>query len=161
MPERPTALTAAAGEHFVAYRLSQMGFPVALTRGGTPNIDLMVADPTGKTAVSIQVKTSSWARRFRKKDSWSYREWDVGRRGLSLEGDSILYAFVDLSSGDEGASPPAVFIVPSAKVAGFMKPDWSRFMFWIDEKDNAQYLERWDLVKAKLGGQPTVGDQWP
>lgn len=33
MPERPTALTAAAGEHFVAHRLSAMGYPVALTRG--------------------------------------------------------------------------------------------------------------------------------
>jgi hypothetical protein len=34
MPKRATALTGAAGEHFVAYKLSAMNYPVALTRGG-------------------------------------------------------------------------------------------------------------------------------
>lgn len=32
MPQRATALTSAAGEHFVAYKLSSFGYPVALTQ---------------------------------------------------------------------------------------------------------------------------------
>ena len=59
MPKRATTLTGAAGEHYVAYKLSLLGFPTALTRGGSPVIDLMVGDLTGENAVSIQVKASS------------------------------------------------------------------------------------------------------
>ena len=46
MPKRATTLTGAAGEHYVAYKLSLLGFPTALTRGGSPVIDLMVGDLT-------------------------------------------------------------------------------------------------------------------
>ena len=49
-----TALIAAAGEHFVAYRLSAMGYPVALTRAGSPTVDLMVGDLAGNAAISLQ-----------------------------------------------------------------------------------------------------------
>lgn len=40
MASRASTLTGAAGEHFIAYRLSAMGYPVALTRGGSPTVDL-------------------------------------------------------------------------------------------------------------------------
>jgi hypothetical protein len=60
MSRQSTALTAAAGEHYVAYKLSAMGYPVAMTRGGSPTLDLMVGDLSGHS-VSIQVKTSRWA----------------------------------------------------------------------------------------------------
>lgn len=51
-----TALIAAAGEHFGASRLSAMGYPVALTRGGSPTVDLMVGDVAGNAAISLQRK---------------------------------------------------------------------------------------------------------
>jgi len=57
MAKRATTLTGAAGEHYVAYKLSAMGYPTALTRGGSPVIDLMVGDLSGNGSVSIQVKT--------------------------------------------------------------------------------------------------------
>ncbi len=150
MPERATALTAAAGEHFVAYRMSGMGYPVALTRGGSPTVDLMVGDLSGNGTVSLQIKTANWAWRGRKrKPAESHWEWDVGKKGLSLRGDSIFYAFVDLRWG---ASPPApdVFIVPSSVVANYLKPGWSRYMFWIMEAERSSYLERWDLITKRL-----------
>lgn len=153
MPERATALTGAAGEHFVAYRLSAMGFPVALTRGGSPTVDLMVGDLGGSAAVSIQVKTSNRARRSSKTSPENnHWEWDVGRKGLNLRGDSIFYAFVDLRWKADKRAQPDVFVVPSRVVADkfALKPNRTRYMFWIMEADTGQYLERWDLITAML-----------
>lgn len=97
MPKRATALTGAAGEHFVAFQLSAMSYPVALTHGGSPTVDLMVGDLTGSATVSIQVKTSNGAwRAFKKKPENNHWEWDVGKKGVHLRGESIFHAFVDL-----------------------------------------------------------------
>ena len=151
MPERATALTAAAGEHFVAYRLSAMGFPVAMTRGGSPTIDLMVGSISGSTTTSIQVKTSNWAnRRFKKKPEKNSWEWDVGKKALEINSENIFYAFVDLRWDKAKNNTPIVFIVPSKDVHSFVKPDWSRYMFWILEKNSNMYLERWDLLTSRL-----------
>ena len=112
MPERATSLTGTAGEHYVAFRLSELGFPVALTRGGSPTIDLMVGDLSSRATVSVQVKTSSYARReYRRRPRNNHWEWDVGIRAQRLRGPSIFYAFVDL--GVEDHAPPDTFIVPS------------------------------------------------
>jgi hypothetical protein len=151
MPERATSLTAAAGEHFVAYRLSALGYPVALTRGGSPTIDLMVGDLSGRSAISVQVKTSNWASRPKKrKPENSHSEWDVGRKALALRGESIFYAFVDLKWDWSKPSTPDVFIVPSTVVADFLGPDWSRYMFWIRETDRAKWFEAWHLITDRL-----------
>jgi hypothetical protein len=150
MAGRATALTAAAGEHFVAYKLSALGYPVAMTRGGSPTVDLMVGDLSGKGAISIQVKTSNWAARSRKKDGKKWWEWDVGRKALELRGDSIFYSFVDLRWDPSVTTGPEVYIVPSAVVANFVKPDWSRFMFWIYEEEQAKCHDRWDLIQMEL-----------
>jgi hypothetical protein len=61
MPKIPTALTGCAGEHFVAYRLSAMGYVAALPRGGSPSVDLMVGTVDGRNTVTVQVKTKSQA----------------------------------------------------------------------------------------------------
>lgn len=146
-----TALTAAAGEHFVAYKLSAMGFPVALTRGGSPAVDLMVGDLSGKRVVSLQVKTSRWAWRAKvRKPEDSHWEWDVGRRALDLRGERLLYAFVDLRWQDNEASVPCVFIVPSIDVAEWLDPSFTRFMFWIFKKDEREYLECWERITKLL-----------
>lgn len=161
MPKRPTSLTGAAGEHFVAFILSSLGYPVALTRGGSPTIDLMVGDLTGGTAVSIQVKTSTyaWRKRVRKPED-SHWEWDVGRKALSIRGDSIFYAFVDLKGDDSGIIyPPDLFILPSENVAkqaiaaGFEEhPEWKKFMFCVYENEREKYFEAWNLIRDKLDG---------
>ena len=161
MPNRPTSLTGAAGEHYVAFVFSSLGYPVALTRGGSPTIDLMVGDLRGGAAVSIQVKTSTyaWRKRIRKPED-SHWEWDVGRKALSLRGDSVFYAFVDLKEDGSGViQSPDIFIVPSENVAkqaitaGFEEhPDWNKFMFCVYEKEREQYFEAWDFIRNKLEG---------
>jgi len=151
MPKRATALTAASGEHYVAYVLSAMGFPVALTRGGSPTVDLLVGDLSGENAVSIQVKTSNWAYRFFKtKPKRNHWEWDVGKKALTLKGESIIYTFVDLKWDDHKIVKPDVFVVPSNVVANFLGKDWSRYMFWIMENERDKYLEAWTTITAKL-----------
>jgi hypothetical protein len=41
-----------------------MSFPVALTRGGSQSIDLMVGEVGGTAAISLQVKTATSTKRF-------------------------------------------------------------------------------------------------
>jgi hypothetical protein len=162
MIKRHTSLTGATGEHFVAYKLSALNYPVALTRGGSPTIDLMVGDLRGGAAISIQVKTSSyaWRKRVRKPED-SHWEWDVGRKALSLRGNNIFYAFVDLNEDDQNDPPvtPDIFIVPSNDVAdqaikaGFEEhPDWNKFMFWIYEKEKSKYKDAWKSITSMLDG---------
>lgn len=113
----------------------------------------MVGDLDGRAAVSIQVKTSNWAwRSYKRKIEKNHWEWDVGAKALKLRGDSIFYAFVDLKWSDEKPPLPDVFVVPSARVAGFLDPDWSRYMFWIREAEKPKYFERWDRITTKLAG---------
>lgn len=146
---RGTALVGAAGEHFVAYRLSAMGFPVALTRGGSQSIDLMVGDIGGTAAVSLQVKTATRAwHNSKSKPEKSRWEWDVGPRSAKLCGEAIFYAFVDLRGG-EGL--PVVYIVPSAVVAdAVIRRTAKRRRFSIRQKDDEAYREAWDLITDRL-----------
>lgn len=147
MPDRPTALTAAAGEHFISYKLCLKGYLVALTRGGSPVADILVANPQGTKTVSVQVKTSSYAwREFKRKPENNHWEWDVGRKALEYEGDSLFYAFVDLKGGNPDILP-SVFIVPSHDVKLSLGQGWSRYMFWIGHTQKDKYLERWDLFE--------------
>jgi hypothetical protein len=155
MPKRPTALTAAAGEHFVAYCLSRMGLLVALTRGGSPAVDLMVSSPDGRETIAIQVKTAHWARREYKTEKSRVndrREWDVGQRAQRLRGERLFYALVDLRGG--GFAIPEVFIVPSDVVAIAMEVQRSRYMFWLLDRDVERYQDRWDLIRARLQMPP-------
>jgi hypothetical protein len=151
MPKRATTLTGAAGEHYVAYKLSAIGYPAALTRGGSPVIDLMVGDLHGSNTVSIQVKTSNNAKRNYKREknkSKSHWEWDVGAKGRKLKGESIFYAFVNLKGApsNEHNPHPEVFIVPSEVVSKALDREMSRYMFWIKEGDKHKYYEAWNII---------------
>ena len=149
----PTKLVGAAGEHYVAYKLSTFGMPVALTRDGSDVIDLMAGDILKGTAIAIQVKT---ARNARKSKYW---EWSVGRKPLNLIGSKLVYVFVDLLEGQNENKCPTIFVVPVADVAqqaidaGFEdNPEWNTFYFKIDEKNSSMYLENWSLITGKADG---------
>lgn len=150
MPKRTSALTAAAGEYYVAFQLSARGYSVGIPRANTPAVDLLVANETGTKTLAIQVKTSSWARRDRKRNpSESHWEWDVGKRAVTLRGDNLFYAFVDLRWAK--GEPPVVFFVPSNVVADEMgRLSRTRYMFWIYDTDAGKYRERWDIIERIL-----------
>lgn len=150
MPQRPTSLTAAAGEHYVAYLLLTVGYSVALPRAGTPGFDILVSDERGTKAVGLQVKTADWARRERKKNPKdSFWEWDVGARSRTLKGEDLLYMFVDLKGGVDAR--PDVFAVPSTFVAQRMDRDMKRYMFWIMEDEAPAFRDWWKPIEERLG----------
>ena len=152
MPKRATALTAVAGEHYVAYKLSEMGYLVAMTRGGTPSIDLMVCHPSGAPSISLQVKTSSCAYRPFKRDQSKNRwEWDVSVRALNLKDKSVFYAFVDLEQGPDDSPRPNVFFIPSKTVAESLPPTSKRYMFWLSKTDKEIDQYGWKAIRDKLG----------
>lgn len=152
MPVRPTALTAATGEHYVAFQLCKRGYSVGLTRGGSPGIDLFVTNQKGSKSVLIQVKTKVGAYNERKrKHETSYWDWFVGKVGWKLKDNRILYAFVNLKKRSDES--PEVFIVPSKDVIHYLGPRhsaWSIPSFRIDWNEKDKYLERWDIIKKLL-----------
>jgi hypothetical protein len=150
MPARPTTITAAAGEFYVAHQLSVRGYVVAIPRANVPGLDLIVSDPAGAQSISIQVKTSSGAwRGYKRKPERDHWEFDVGYKAMRQKSDRFFYAFVDLNWG---GGTPRVFVVPSHVVHEQMNDgcDRKRFMMWITAGEEKDYLEKWDLVESVL-----------
>ena len=161
MPTIPNALIGCAGEHFVAYRLSVLGYVAALTRSGSPYVDLMVGTIDGRASVTIQVKTARSAflapKRKPEETCWY---WHVGRKARDLRGDSVFYAFVDLkvSSGElsKSSETPDIFVVPADFVAdhlnAYPKSSKNPTDFWFDIgiKDKNKWFEAWRLIIDRL-----------
>ena len=121
---------------------------MAIPRANVPSVDLMVSDVTGQHCFSIQVKTSSGAKRTFKRNPGNDRwEFDVGEKAKQLRGPNLIYAFVDLNWGD---GVPKVFVVPSEIVFQFFNDGVTRlrYMMWIDSTEEEAFSERWDLIAA-------------
>ena len=144
------ALTGAAGEYYVAFRLVTEGFAVGLTPRGMRSIDLVVANPNSGKSITIQTKTM----RNAFVASRAYWNWRFGIRRPQTH-DTFFYAFVDLKN--DPAETPDVFIVPSAcltpllnewkgKESGRVTDVWCV----IEEKDAPKYRNAWDVIKDAL-----------
>ena len=144
------ALTGAAGEYYVAFRLVAEGFAVGLTPRGMRSIDLVVANPDSGKSITIQTKTM----RNAFVASRAYWNWRFGIRRPQPH-DTFFYAFVDLKN--DPAETPDVFIVPSAyltpllnewkgKESGRVTDVWCV----IEEKDAPKYRNAWDVIKDAL-----------
>ena len=151
-----------AGQFHVAYSLSVREINAAITLGNAPSVDLMAASADGKRTVSIQVKTSRNAYRPNRYGSEGY-EWDVNKGVIGKHHESFWYAFVNLQEGQDSWNPQ-VFFVPSRWVAEFVKPDWSRFMYFLPIGVIDITLERWDLLQGYLSGDDDAikwANNWP
>ncbi len=177
------AVTGTAGVHFVAYRLSAMGYIVALTREGTPAIDLMVYSPKSGKSVSIQVKTASNASqkegKKERKDGLVY--WQLSKKALELKGKGVFYALVDMkgcaADRPKPEKTPDVFIVPAEWVANpghrnipnpkksfgslnvYGKEKRSSFWFDLYPKGKKKWSEKWGLITDILGQADEVIDE--
>lgn len=146
------ALTGAAGEYYVAFRLTAEGYAVGLTPRGTSSIDLIVANPNIGKSITIQTKTMGIAR-----GTASWWKWRVGKSRQPPHG-TFFYAFVDLKS--DPSQTPDVFIVPSGKLASLLEvypvgvePESREVKdVWcvIENEDALKYQNRWDLIKDAL-----------
>jgi len=170
------AVTGSAGVHFVAYRLSAMGYIVALTREGAPAVDLMVYSPKSGKSVSIQVKTASNASPLpgKKEKKNGLLNWRLSKKALELKGKGVFYAFVDLkgcaADQPKPQETPDVFIVPAEWVANpehrnipnsetalgslnVYPKDKPPSDFWFDlyPKGRKKWCEKWELITNILG----------
>ena len=144
-----------------------MNYLVALTRGGSPLVDLMVGTLDGKKTVTVQVKTAIQAR-F--KNGWN---WHLSSKAKELCGESVFYAFVDLKGRVEESSGatlmPDVFIVPAdivqSNLATFPHGSSKPTDFWFNIIENesditdklkgiwaehGKWHEAWCLIKERL-----------
>lgn len=146
------ALTGAAGEYYVAFRLLAKNYTVALTPRGATSIDMIVANrETGKT-ITIQAKTRKDAF-VKRESSW---DWRVGKPRKSFT--SFFYVFVDLKN--DPSQTPDVFIVPSGELRPLLTaypkgadPETSGAKdVWIgiEEEDAPKYRNNWELIERAL-----------
>lgn len=115
MARHDTMIVATAGEHFVAFRLAQLGYVVALTRAGSPSVDLLVSDRKGVKTCAVQVKTAEWALRNRGRGSSKiphHLEFPLGHKAAGINDARFVYVFVNLKGRDAESTPDA-YIVPS------------------------------------------------
>jgi len=152
----------AAGQYYLAYALAVRQFNASLTLGNAPSVDVLASSSDGKRTISFQVKTSRNAYRGNRYGHEGY-EWDVGASVIGKYHQSFWYAFIDLQE-NQGAWTPTVFFVPSRWVAEFVKPDWSRKMYFLPTSVDHLTSERWDLVEQFLSGEQSAIDwanDWP
>jgi len=151
-----------AGQFYVAYELSVREINASITLGNAPSVDLMAASADGKRTISIQVKTSRNAYRKNRYGNEGY-EWDVNKSVIGKYHESFWYAFVNLQES-EISWEPQVFWVPSKWVSEFVKPDWSRFMYFLPIGVSDITLERWDILNGYLSGEYDAiewANNWP
>lgn len=136
-----------AGEHFVSYQMARNGLYVGLTIGNMPHIDLLVSSGNGLKSISLQVKTSQNAYRKKRYGHEGY-EWDVSKSVINVHSTDFWYLLVDLK-GDENILPD-IYVVPSKWVADFVKPDFSRAIFFLPKKAADLTRNRFDILKKIL-----------
>ena len=155
-----------AGEHYVAYRLSIMGYLVARTRGHYwPRATLMVGHMAGHAAATLQVNTSIGAcrRHGNKSSGENHWRWEMGERHYMPDGHSFCYAFVDLKYPcplDPPEQIPDVFIVPAQHIADQLSDPncLAHDVFVIKEQDSSKYFEAWHHITDHIGiGLPKTG----
>lgn len=144
-------LTGAAGEHYVAFRLAQMGFVVALPRGGSPAVDLLASSVDGTKTITVQVKTTEWALRERGRGETRrphHMEFPLGHQAAELAAERFVYVFVELR-GREPNSTPVAYVVPSAEIKRYCGT-WAstaKLVRWHPSLDDAApYREGWRII---------------
>ena len=156
MPKIPSRLTGTAGEHYVAFKLSCLGFIAAMTRDGSPTVDILVSNLYGNKTLAIQVKTTDWATRTRGrgKSKKPYElQFPLGYNSANRKDDDFFFTFVDLNGLDWDEKEPDVYIVPSNFVYEYCK-SWIdkvkmvRLHIEIDKME--QFKNNWELLKSRL-----------
>ena len=162
MAQGKAQFTGAAGQYYLAYGLAVRQVNASLTLGNAPSVDVLASSSDGSRSLAFQVKTSRSAHRAKRYGVEGF-EWDVGAGVIGKHRESFLYAFIDLQEA-EGKWSPRVFFVPSRWVAEFVKPDWSRYMYFLPSSAEDLAAERWDLISGYLAGEPEAiqwATSWP
>lgn len=156
MSKAKSQFIGATGQYFVAYELSIRNIIANITLGNAPGIDILASDASGLASISIQVKTSSNAWR---KNRYGNKgcEWDVNQTAIDRHSANFWYAFVDLQKNNNEYNP-RTFIVPSLWVAEFVRPDFSRKIYFLPESAFEQTLNKWEHITQTLENDKTTID---
>jgi len=151
-----------AGQFYLAYGLSIRNINASIMLGNAPSVDIIASSDDGRRSLSIQVKTSRNAYRNKRYGHAGF-EWDVGASVIGKYSESFWYALIDLQEKKNNICDPKVFFVPSKWVADFVKPTFSRKIYFLASKTDLQLvkdltLNRWDLVKNYLNGDKEAID---
>ena len=155
MPKVPSKLTCSAGEHFVAYKLSSLGYVAAMTREGSPTVDILASNLDASKTLAIQVKTTDWAMRTRgrgKNKEPFQLQFPLGYKSATTKGDNLVFAFVDLR-GIDSDTEPDVYIVPSPYVCDHCKgwvDDVKLVRFHVPIDSMEDFKNNWALVQQRL-----------
>ena len=157
MPKLNSRLTGTAGEHYVAYKLSTLGYVAAIPREGTPTVDILACNLDASQILSIQVKTTSKATRTRGRgeDKVPFQlQLPLGRKAAGINSKSLVFAFVDLNDLDRDDLEPDVYIVPSRFIYNWCK-EWrdeaKMVRFHIEIEKMQKFKNNWDIIRKVLG----------
>jgi hypothetical protein len=162
LTKRPTGLTGAAGEYFVAAELSLRSWLATVTIKNAPGTDVLAQNLLSGAVVAIQTKTASYGNQFQldrkcETPATAQNQW---------------YVFVSL--GKQGERP-SFYVVPHDVVAGAM---FAQHREWLSRpardgtphKDSRQrsmrvayisaYVDRWDLLEGPADKAPLLIDEW-
>ncbi len=147
-------LIGVAGVHFVAARLSFLGFHAVPTTRNVRGPDLLVSSIDGAKGISVQVKTTRWAMRTRGRGSSkkpNHYEWDIGWASARKNYPNLFFALVDLR---EFQDMPDVFIVPSGIIFKYFEggdPNtWRRARYHPEIAELDPYKNKWDILEKAL-----------
>ncbi|NOH31692.1 hypothetical protein [Vibrio mediterranei] len=156
MPRINSKLIGTAGEHYVAYKLSSMGYVAAIPREGAPTVDILACSVDASKVVSIQVKSTEWAKRDRGRGDnrkLHHLEFPLGHKAARYNNENLIFTFVDLNGLDWDEEAPDVYVVPSTFIYDFCK-GWVdgakmvRFHVRIDEA--SQFKNNWEPIRKAL-----------
>jgi hypothetical protein len=116
-----------AGLHYVAHRLSLLGWAVLPTSRNTKGVDLVVGKGDWAKIITVQVKSSSACHRIRFKSKPDH-----------LASHYIVAANMDLGR------KPRWFIFPRAEFAAFVKAEKAAGRFFVAPEDYAK--DEYELV---------------
>jgi hypothetical protein len=147
-------LTGISGVHFVAARLSFLGFHAVPTTRNIHGPDLLVSSIDGSKGISLQVKTTVWAMRTRGRGNSKkphHYEWDIGWASARENHPNLFFALVDLK---EFQDMPDVFIVPSAIIFKYFEHGdpkaWPRARYHPEIAEIELYKNKWDILENAL-----------
>jgi hypothetical protein len=149
-------LVASAGEHFIAYKLSCLGYLAALVRQGSPSIDLLASTQDGDVSVGIQVKTTAGAGRTRGRGAnkiLAELQFPLGHKAIERSPQNIIFCFVDLKVNESGI--PDVYVIPSdallAEHEGIDVRQWTFFRLHRSVEHMEKYKNCWQPIHQALG----------
>jgi hypothetical protein len=161
MARSNTQLTASAGEHFVAYKLSRLGCIVALVRQGSQAIDILVSTVDGSHTVGLQVKTTFRAERTRgrgAKKAPADLQFPLGHHAVEAVSENVIFCFVDLRSYvPEADLMPDVYIIPARELRAEYKDQDIHKYSWLRHHrpiaHMAKYKNKWTTILQALSDQ--------